>query len=608
MNAKIAPVMIFILMIICSFQASSINLDMKLNNNYITETSELLSICNNNNFEYGLGENSSDFSPDGAGETLSGETPSSFDWRNAFLNESTGYGEPGNKSGYDWTTAIKNQGACGSCYAFAPIGVLECLYKIKEKKNSNTYIDLSEQFILSCGSNCYPYDIKGCRGGRLEASQNFIKNYGAINESCFSYIADDSNCDEKCEDWKDYRVFIDSANKLSRDKETLKNALIQYGPLPTKMTVYEDLHGSNQNIPHYPNEDEWQEDVYYHKYGDIAGGGCTDIQNHDVIIVGYKDDSNVSSGGYWICKNSWSENWGIPNPYDEDSQGGWFKIKYNNCFIEYDTYYLDGIRIEEKSIESKLTLSEEELSLGYIKPDKKICLNFYVTNIGHPGSKLNWGINPIPAQSLGWRRSIKDGNGNDFSYNSTDGLRDPPFKLTPEYGTFLVNYSFETNGNNNEKFEGKLVFIDKDKEECLECNKKSIKIDFIIKENVAPETPEISGPSGDIGLGTYKYTFRSSDENGDFEKVYYRYIVKEKFSMSPEPSSWFGPFVPGEESDSVDITFNKKGNYIIKAQAKDEDGATSDWGKIERPVPKSSNAFFKYLIIIKRLIDIFKNI
>ena len=47
--------------------------------------------------------------------------------------------------------------------------------------------------------------------------------------------------------------------------------------------------------------------------------------SHVVIIVGWKDDSSIGKGGYWICKNSWGPNWGY---------NGFFNIEYESLAIE----------------------------------------------------------------------------------------------------------------------------------------------------------------------------------------------------------------------------------------------------------------------------------
>jgi putative hemolysin len=59
-----------------------------------------------------------------------GELPASFDWRN--------------KDGHDWTTPVKNQGGCGSCWAFSAVGAVEPQYNIISG-NATLDLDLSEQ-------------------------------------------------------------------------------------------------------------------------------------------------------------------------------------------------------------------------------------------------------------------------------------------------------------------------------------------------------------------------------------------------------------------------------------------------------------------------------
>ena len=68
------------------------------------------------------------------GEEFFGRAPSSWDWRNHEEN--------------DWTTSIKDQGKCGSCYAFGIYAAMESCIKIKNNK-PNLYIDLSELFMIS---------------------------------------------------------------------------------------------------------------------------------------------------------------------------------------------------------------------------------------------------------------------------------------------------------------------------------------------------------------------------------------------------------------------------------------------------------------------------
>ena len=73
---------------------------------------------------------------------VTGSSPPAWDWRHATYKNVTG----------DWTTPIRYQGSCGSCWDFAAMGALESIINIRAK-NPNLDIDLSEQYLLSCPPN-----------------------------------------------------------------------------------------------------------------------------------------------------------------------------------------------------------------------------------------------------------------------------------------------------------------------------------------------------------------------------------------------------------------------------------------------------------------------
>lgn len=228
-------------------------------------------------------------------EKLDGTVPPSWDWRNV--------------SGQDWTTPIKNQyqEICGSCWAFGSLAGLESAIKIW-RDDSETDVDLSEQYMLSCSKG-------SCEGWYWFNTLNWIQKNGAIPESCFPYEANDTiPCDAKCPEWREMLIGIDDYHSVHSDVLSIQNALIEYGPLPTTMDVYEDF---------YPN---YTGGVYHYTYGDFVFGHC-------VTIVGYDDTWGEEDEGYWICKNTWGTEWG---------EDGWFRIAYGECKIEKNTYYFTG--------------------------------------------------------------------------------------------------------------------------------------------------------------------------------------------------------------------------------------------------------------------------
>ena len=92
----------------------------------------------------------------------------------------------------DWraeglVTNIKNQGQCGSCWAFSAVATLEG----QHAKNTGNLVSLSEQDIVDCVTNCY-----GCNGGGPNVAIEFlVSNSGAVDtEASYPYVGMDEQC------------------------------------------------------------------------------------------------------------------------------------------------------------------------------------------------------------------------------------------------------------------------------------------------------------------------------------------------------------------------------------------------------------------------------
>jgi hypothetical protein len=221
-----------------------------------------------------------------------GMLPPHFDWRD-------------HQDG-DWTTPIRNQGQCGSCWAFGAIGALEAAINI-EFNDSTVDMDLSEQYLVSCGPGY------GCWGGWANRSFAWLHDTGgAIPESCFPYIAENGSCDDKCPDWENYLVPVgDYWTAVDQGVEAIKQALIDHGPLVADVAVYDDWFDYRSGILIHPRQ---------------PGESVEDI-NHQPIIVGYDDDDQC-----WIVKNSWGTYWG-EDTYGVTGERGWCRIRYDHYFI-----------------------------------------------------------------------------------------------------------------------------------------------------------------------------------------------------------------------------------------------------------------------------------
>ncbi len=233
------------------------------------------------------------------------DLPDEFSWRNY--------------NGKDWTTPAKNQGSCGSCWAFAALGVLESMVEIREG-DADINPDFSEQYVLSC----LP-EAGSCRGGRAWVALELIQDdgptgnnaNGIIFEECFPYQADDDiPCSDKCPNWIDQLVPISNwgsweTDGTSEDRKAIKSYIFENGPVVSHMKAT-DLFKAFGAVFHNPN-------LFFPRFRRAHS------VNHVVMIVGWKDLPNIPSGGYWICKNSWGTEWG----YD-----GFVNIAYGSLNID----------------------------------------------------------------------------------------------------------------------------------------------------------------------------------------------------------------------------------------------------------------------------------
>ncbi len=218
------------------------------------------------------------------------DLPAAFDWRD---------------QGGNFLTPVKNQGVCGSCWAFAALGAVESMYELAAG-NPDLEPDLAEQVVLSCSDGT-------CWGWTMEDTLSFVAEHGAANEDCLPYADDGAlECDEACDTWAEGHYAIDGFDYISPLTETMKEALLE-GPLIAWMEIRDDL--------------LYYEGGVYEPVSSVVVGG------HFVLIAGWDD-----ADGAWVVKNSWGTDWG-EDCYGVGGERGWFRIVYGASGIqEYGAY------------------------------------------------------------------------------------------------------------------------------------------------------------------------------------------------------------------------------------------------------------------------------
>jgi len=208
----------------------------------------------------------------------------------------------------DWrtkgaVTPVKNQLACGSCWAFSAVGALEGLYFI----NHGELVSFAEQNFVDCVTKDH-----GCNGGWMSHAFEYAAENGVERSADYPYVARTQKC--AFDSSKAVKVNSGYANVTAKSATALKTALVAN---PVSVAIQ-----ANQVV------------FQLYKSG-VISSGCGDSLNHGVLAVGYDTFNGVEA---FIVKNSWGNLWGnggyvyIGTDEGQNNGNGVCGILRDSCF------------------------------------------------------------------------------------------------------------------------------------------------------------------------------------------------------------------------------------------------------------------------------------
>jgi len=211
----------------------------------------------------------------------------------------------------DWrkkgvVTPVKDQGQCGSCWAFSTTGSTEGAHAIATGK----LVSLSEQQLVDCSG---AQGNQGCNGGLMDqAFQYIIANNGITSEAAYPYTAQDGTCNTAVTSVTTITGFTD----VTSGDENALMAAVNVGPVSVAIEADQSC-------------------FQFYSGGVLSDPSCGTQLDHGVLAVGYGTSSGMD---YWIVKNSWGQSWGIESGYV------WIQKGTDECGIATENSYPTGAK------------------------------------------------------------------------------------------------------------------------------------------------------------------------------------------------------------------------------------------------------------------------
>jgi cathepsin F len=181
------------------------------------------------------------------------------------------------------TSPVKNQGQCGSCWAFSATEQIESMWYLQHP--GTKILDLSPQQIVDCDSTC-----DGCNGGFPTWAYDYVQKAGGLeNATIYPYLAEQETCRFNVADEK---ATVTGFSWLSNDTHKDEGAMLDYVGTTGPLSIAVDA-------------SSWQ----FYKFG-VIRVICGTTLDHAVQIVGYATETGLLKTPYWIVRNSWGADWG----------------------------------------------------------------------------------------------------------------------------------------------------------------------------------------------------------------------------------------------------------------------------------------------------------
>ena len=205
-------------------------------------------------------------------------------------------------------TTIRNQGSCGSCWAFSSMNTLSDRYCIsKSTANSVAQRSFSVEDVMECCANC-SVPGKPCSGGMPGAAFNYVKASGVstgeafgnttqckpyyLNTATYTNLVPTFTCKKTCSNTSiNYATDLVNITGVAsgRGVAQMVAELNKGGTIVGSFAVYQDFYN-------------YKSGVYYKVTGSLLG-------YHAVRIIGYGTDATTKTD-FWLIANSWGPNWG----------------------------------------------------------------------------------------------------------------------------------------------------------------------------------------------------------------------------------------------------------------------------------------------------------